>query len=155
MNNTAPNKTRKNPFAPLHSPCLTAFLICLLFAVSCPGLAANNNYLHALEAEADNSSNKTTNTPAAGNNYLDALSAEAASSSSIVTTDQHDDAYYQALEKMAALIKDQKPSTYKFYEKLSPDDQSRVFDDYRADDSTPDQRLSHVQKRVVDLYFKK
>lgn len=155
MNNTAPHKTRKHPFAPLHIPALYASLACLLFAVSCPGLAADNDYLRALEAEADNSHSKTDSTPAAGNNYLDALSAEAQSSSSIMTTDQHDDSYYQALEKMAALINDKKPSTYKFYEKLSPDDQARVFDDYRADTSPPDQRLSQVQKRVMDLYFKK
>ncbi|MDT8382887.1 MAG: hypothetical protein RRB22_00570 [Gammaproteobacteria bacterium] len=155
MNNAAPKKTCEHPLAQLHLSGLSAPLLCLLVTVSFPGFAADDDYLRSLEAESSNSGNKTTATPAVGSNYLDALSAEAASSSSIVTTDQHDDAYYQALEKMAALIKDKKPSTYKFYEKLSLEDQARIFDDYRAATSTPDQRLSHVQKRVMDLYFKK
>ena len=90
----------------------------------------------------------------AADDYLDALSEEAESSSK-VSASQHDDAYFKAKEKMEEFLKTKKPSTYKFYKKLTPKKQARVFEHYNADKSDTDTRLTHLKKQVMDAYFKK
>jgi len=131
---------------------LSAILIFPLTVIR-PSFAADDDYLRSLNDESNGLSNTTT-TSGKSNNYLDALSEEAESSSK-VSTSQHDDDYYKALKKMEEFLKTKKPSTYKFYKKLTPKKQTRVFEHYSADKSDPDARLTHLKKQVMDAYFKK
>lgn len=138
----------------LHVTTFTPILLFLL-AASSSSLAADDDYLRSLEAESNNSRNTTTNTSKPGNNYLDALSAEAESSASISTNTQRDDTYNKQLKKMERLLKTNKPSTYKFYKKLSKEKKIRIFEHYAVDKSDADTRLSHLKKQVMDAYFNK
>lgn len=129
-------------------------MICLLF-ISRPGFAADDAYLRSLEAESNNSRTATSNSSGSVNNYLDALSEEAEASAKISAGSQHDDDYFRDMEKMESLLRSKKPSTYTFYKKLSPKNQARVFEYYAADKSGSSDRLTHLQKQILDAYFKK
>lgn len=92
---------------------------------------------------------------AADDGYLDALSEEAESSAHVRGAEKHDEAYYDNQKKMVEMLKLERPSTYKFYTKLTPKNKTRVFEKYMTDDSDLDNRLSHLQKHIMDMYFKK
>ena len=154
MKNTALKKTRINRTTPLHPATSGAVLIFLLAAIN-PSFAADDDYLRSLESESNNSRSATTNPSGTGNNYLDALSDEAESSSKVSTGAQHDEAYFREMKNMEELLKNKKPSTYKFYKKLNPKKQARIFEHYMADNSDSDTRLSHLKKQVMDTYFKR
>jgi len=125
---------------------------CLL-AISSASYAADDDYLRSLEAESNNSS--TSVSSGSGNNYLDALSAEADASAKVSSGKQNDPDYDKNLKKMESLLKSKKPSTYKFYIKLSKNKKGLIFEQYSADKSDPDNRLSRLKKHVMDVYFKK
>ena len=132
---------------------LAAILIFPLTVIS-PSFAADDDYLRSLNDESNGISNTTTPS-GKSSNYLDALSEEAEASSKVSTGTQHDDAYLKAKEKMEELLQNKKPSTYKFYKKLTPKKKARVFEHYNADKSDTDTRLTHLKKQVMDAYFKK
>ena len=145
------NKSRTNRSTFLHNAALLTALGCLL-VISSSSFAADDDYLRSLEAE---SNNAATSPSEPSNNYLDALSAEAESSSNVSTSTQHDETYNKQLEEMELFLKNNKPSTYKFYKKLSKKNKARVFEHYAEDKSEPETRLSHLKKQVMDAYFKK
>jgi hypothetical protein len=154
LNNKAKKNIRKNDCTGLHFAGFIATMICLL-AISKPSLAADDDYLRSLENESTNSRTSTTNTSGSSSNYLDALSAEAEASAKVATGDQHDEAYYKKMKKMEAVLEEKKPSTFKFYKKLTPKKQALVYDHYAADESDSGDRLSHLQKKIMDIYFKR
>lgn len=86
-------------------------------------------------------------------NYLDALAVEAESTANVVTSNELDPAEQKQFKKMESLLETERPSTYKFYSKLYPKNKERVFRIYVNDKSGPSDRLSHLQKQVMDLYF--
>ena len=85
--------------------------------------------------------------------YLRALEAE--SHSEVRSSNEHDDAYYENQKKMVELLKTERPTTYKFYTKLTPRNKAKVFQQYSADDADMEGRLSHLQKHIMDLYLSK
>lgn len=146
-------QTKNLWFPRLTTPLLT--LLCLstfsLIAAS-PIFAADDAYLSALEGESGSSSASSKS----GDSYLDALSDEAESSSKVQSGEKHDEAYYENQKKMVETLRLERPATYKFYTKLTPKDKARVFEKYSTDEAeTDDDRLSHLQKFIMDLYFKK
>lgn len=152
MNNFTQNKAQTNRAYFIRIPALLTIFGCLL-AISSSSFAADDDYLRLLEAESNTSRN--TASSGSGDNYLDALSAEADASAMVSSGKQHDADYDINLKKMESLLKSKKPSTYKFYKKLSKKKQALVFEQYTADKSDPDNRLSRLKKHVMDVYFKK
>ena len=135
-------------------------LTALLFALFCltaasQTFAADNDYLRALEGESAGNRSSSTTSSKSGNSYLDALSDEADSSAQVHSGETHDESYYKNQQKMVETLRLEKPSTYKFYTKLTPKNKIQVFEKYSADSSDTDSRLSHLQKIIMDLYFKK
>ena len=151
------NKQQTTNFSFFHIALIATILLFLLTTGS-SSFAADDDYLRSLEAEStDQSSTTSTSKPGnkSGNNYLDSLSAEAESSANVSTNAQHGDDFNKQLKKMEQFLKHSKPSTYKFYKKLSKKKQERIFEKYAADKSDPDSQLSHLKKQVMDAYFKK
>lgn len=141
--------------------CLTAQLLTLsclitfsLITVS-PVFAADDAYLRALEGESGGNRSSSTGSSKSGDSYLDALSDEAESSAHVHSGEEHDEAYYENQKKMVETLRLERPSTYKFYTKLTPKNQVRVFEKYSLDDADTNERLSHLQNHIMDLYFKK
>lgn len=85
--------------------------------------------------------------------YLDELSKEAESTANVSTNTQLDDKQKKEFEEMEALLETERPSTYKFYIKLYPKNKQHVFQTYASDPSDQDDRMTHLQKKVMDLYF--
>ena len=141
------------PYLFPHITALLPTVLCLI-TVS-PAFAADDTYLRALEGESGNNRSSSTASSKSESSYLDALSDEAESSAHVQINDQHDEAYYNNQKKMVEMLKLERPSTYKFYTKLTPKNKTRVFEKYIADDTGTDDRLSHLQKNIMDLYFKK
>jgi hypothetical protein len=125
-------------------------MICLV-AISNPAFAADDSYLRSLAAEASSETHSAAKDRDSGNSYLDELSIEAEASAS--TGAGKNPAANKAVMKMEQLLRSKTPTTYKFYTKLSPNDKAQVFKHYDSDPS--DRRLSHIQKNIMDLYFKR
>ena len=152
MKNFTQDKAQTNRITFYRAPALLTILGCLL-AICSASYAADDDYLRSLEAESNNSSDSVSSGP--GDNYLDALSAEAASSAKVSTGAPHGEDYNKNLKKMETLLQSKKPSTFKFYKKLSKKNQALIFEHYTADKSDPDNRLSRLKKDVMDIYFNK
>jgi hypothetical protein len=141
------------------------YLTTPLLALSClitfsiitigPTYAAEDAYLRALKDESGGNSSSSTTSSKSGDSYLDTLSDEAESSAQVHSGEQHDETYYENQKKMVEMLRLERPSTYKFYTKLTPKNQVRVFEKYNADESDTGDRLSHMQKHIMDIYFKK
>ncbi|WP_455212210.1 hypothetical protein [Kaarinaea lacus] len=95
-----------------------------------PAMAADDDYLKALESEADDTGSLTTKQT---NN------SQAASSNS---------GNNKAKENFEKLLEFELPSTYKFYKKLNPNDQSKVVRLYGKE-----KKMSSASKLIFDLYF--
>ncbi len=132
----------------------TLLLAFSLITVS-TAFAADDAYLSALEGESGGNHSSSTTSSKSGDSYLDALSDEAESSANVHTGEQHDDAYYENQKKMVEMLRIERPSTYKFYTKLTPKNKARVFEKYNTDDADTGDRLSHLQNHIMDIYFKK
>jgi hypothetical protein len=130
--------------------CLITFSI---ITVS-PAFAAEDAYLRALKDESGGNPSSSTTTSVSEDSYLDALSDEAEATSHVHNGEQHDETYYKNQEKMVEMLRLERPSTYKFYTKLTPKKQTQVIEKYSADESDTGNRLSHLQKHIMDLYFK-
>ena len=87
------------------------------------------------------------------NDYLDALSSEAESTASIKKNSQLDSTEKEQIQKMESLLQAEKPSTYKYYVKLDRRKKVRAFKSFEEDQSVSEERLHHLQKKVMDLYF--
>jgi len=87
------------------------------------------------------------------NDYLQELASEAEATASVSKRSQLTDSEKKILREMEALLKNEKPSTYKYYVKLNKENKERAFDMFSKDQSDSDTRLSHLQKKVMDLYF--
>jgi hypothetical protein len=106
-----------------------ALIVSVLFAGS-PAIAAEDDYLKALESEADDtgtlitkpSNNPQTGTAGAENNKVK--------------------------ENFEKHLEFELPSTYKFYTKLNPNDQNKVVRHYIEEN-----KMSAASKLIFDLYF--
>lgn len=91
--------------------------------------------------------------PSLAGDYLSELANEAEATANVVTSSQLDSAEQQKFKKMEALLETERPSTYTFYKKLYPKNKERVFKYFENDESSQNDRLSHLQKQVMDVYF--
>ncbi len=112
-----------------HKRIFCALMMWAWFAVL-PAMAADDDYLKALESEADDTGSLTTKQT---NN------SQAASSNS---------GNNKAKENFEKLLEFELPSTYKFYKKLNPNDQSKVVRLYGKE-----KKMSSASKLIFDLYF--
>lgn len=87
------------------------------------------------------------------NDYLDELAMEAESTANVSTSHQLSSAEQEQLKEMEDMLAAELPTTYGFYEKLYPKNKEKAFKHYAHDKSDATQRLSHLQKKVMDLYF--
>lgn len=103
-----------------------AVLLWGMLAISTQGvvLAADDGYLKALEAEAENSAHVQEKKP------------EAKKPKSLQ-------------EEFEEQLKAERPNTFNFYEKLTPEDKATVLATYKES-----HRLSPAARKVLDLYFK-
>ena len=111
-------------------------IIWALFA-GCPAAAVDDDYLKALESEADDTgsmakkplnSSPTTANPAGANSGVNNNEKE-------------------SFEK---LLEFELPSTYKFYTKLNAQDQAKVITHYNQE-----KKMSAASKIIFDLYFQR
>lgn len=91
--------------------------------------------------------------PLLAENYLDELAVEAEATASVSKQSKLGPSDKQQMQKMESLLKEQKPSTYKYYVKLTKKNKVRAFENFSNDQSDRKSRLSHLQKKVMDLYF--
>ncbi len=87
------------------------------------------------------------------NDYLDELASEAQSTAVVNQKSQLSSTEKKQLRKMEDLLRTEKPSTYKYYAKLDKKKKQRAFKAYADDQSGSEERLHHLQKKVMDLYF--
>ena len=123
------NSLIPTPIATILNRMFCALLIWLLFT-GLPAIAAEDDYLRALESEADNTSSLTKKQ---SNNPTAAKSSAAKSNGK---------------ENFEKLLEFELPSTYKFYTKLNPDDQIKVIKRYDQE-----KKMSAASKLIFDLYF--
>ena len=100
----------------------------VVFAVA-PAIAVDDDYLKALESEADDTGSLTTNpvnNPNPGNSNSNS----------------------KAKENFEKLLEFELPSTYKFYTKLNANDQNKVVNHY-----SKEKKMSAASKLIFDLYF--
>jgi len=108
-------------------------LVWLTLAIGVQGNvpAADNAYLKALEAEAENSAHVQEKKAAAA-----AAAAAQAKPKSLQ-------------EEFEEQLKVERPNTFNFYEKLSPEDKATVLMTYKES-----HKLPPAARKVLDLYFK-
>lgn len=124
----------------------------LAIAIS-PVFAAGSDDVRSLAPVSDMSGIILAKATQSDNSYLDALSEEADSTASVSPKPEQGGKYRENLAKMETLIRDKRSSTYGFYKKLTPENKTRIFELYAADDSGTEARLTHIQKQVLDLYL--
>ena len=86
-------------------------------------------------------------------NYLDELAVEAEATASVAKKSQLSPDDRNELKMMEALLEDKKPSTYKFYVKLNKKNKVHAYEEWSTDTSADKDRIHHLQKKVLDLYF--
>lgn len=85
--------------------------------------------------------------------YLDELAVEAEATAAVSKTNQLSPEERKQFQEMEALLKTEKPSTFKYYVKLRTSNKERAFETFANDTSRQEDRLHHLQKKVMDLYF--
>ena len=85
------------------------------------------------------------------NDYLDELASEAKSTASVNKKSQLSPTEKKRFEEMEALLKAEKPSTYKYYVKLDKKKKERAFKAYAKDQSDSEERLHHLQRVILSL----
>ena len=85
--------------------------------------------------------------------YLDELAVEAEATAAVSKTNQLSPEERKQFKEMEALLKTEKPSTFKYYVKLRTSNKERAFETFANDTSRQEDRLHHLQKKVMDLYF--
>jgi len=103
-----------------------AFVLFIMLALSAPAtvLAADEDYLEQLAAEAENTYTQTKNTK---------------------TWDAAKQKQFKQMERMLA---NDRPTTYKFYKKLSNEKKEKVFNIHVSKN-----KLSITSKTIMDLYL--
>ena len=91
--------------------------------------------------------------PSLANDYLDELASEAQSTASINKSSQLSSTEKEQKKEMEDLLKSEKPSTFKYYVRLDKKKKERAYKAYADDQSDTKERLHHLQKKVMDLYF--
>ena len=86
-------------------------------------------------------------------NYLDELAIEAEATASVSKKSQLSADDKDELKKMEAILADKKPSAYKFYVKLNKKNKEYAYEQWAADTSADKDRIHHLRKKVMDLYF--
>ena len=137
--------TRKN-----FIPTLTGLLFSLTTATS---FAADDAYLNALKAEANGRS--APQKVAVNEQYLDALSAEAEAGAKIGNGNGNMGASNEVRHEMETLLKEEKPTSFKYYKKLSSKDKAKVAASYSKDTGDKKAKLDHLRHQILDLYFKR
>ncbi|MCF6258957.1 MAG: hypothetical protein L3J98_02155 [Gammaproteobacteria bacterium] len=91
---------------------------------------------------------------AIGDDYLDALSTEAEASAHVPANagTAGPSKEQLALEK---LLEKEKPTTFKYYNKLNRWDKATVVELYRTDNADTPAKFDHLRKKILDLYFKR
>ena len=107
-------------------------LIVWVLSIGLPATAADDDYLKALESEADDTGSLTTDST--GDPQSGATSNNGANNKDKENFEQH--------------LEFELPSTYKFYKKLNPNDQNKVVKHY-----SKDKKMSAASKLIFDLYF--
>lgn len=97
-----------------------------------PTMAVDDDYLKALESEADNTGAMSTKQNAKPGNKAN---------SGVKTS---------AKKNFEQLLEFELPSTFKFYTKLNAEDQAKVLKRYNKD-----KKLSAASKIIFDLYFER
>jgi hypothetical protein len=126
-----------------------AGLLCVL--ANQPVFAVDDAYLRALANEANTGAQPTK--VAANSDYLDALSAEAEASAHVATDTA--DAHAKDRLEMEALLKKEKPTSFKYYKKLDADEKAKLAEAFRTDPADKEIKLGHLRKKILDLYFKR
>lgn len=86
-------------------------------------------------------------------NYLDELAIEAEATASVSKKSLLSPNERNELKKMEEILADKKPSAYRFYEKLNKKNKEYAYEAWAADTSTEKDRVNHLRKKVMDLYF--
>ena len=113
----------------LYAVPILAITLWVLFT-GLPAIAADDDYLKALESEADDTGSlntKPTNNPTP------------AKSGGVKNNDR---------ENFEKLLEFELPSTYKFYTKLNAENQAKVIKRYNRE-----KKMSAASKMIFDLYF--
>lgn len=118
-------------FSPTSKKRVFYALMVLVWFAAQSAIAAEDDYLKALESEADNTGSLITKKQ---------TTVSPAVNSSRVTS--------AAKENFEKLLEFELPSTYKFYTKLNPKDQIKVVTRYDQE-----KKLSAASKLIFDLYF--
>jgi hypothetical protein len=93
---------------------------------------------------------------AASDAYLDALSSEAEDSAHVSSSQQKaGPSENERLVKLEAFLLKEKPTTFKYYEKLSSTDKVTVLVLYESSHADKKETLAELRKKVLDLYFKR
>lgn len=113
---------------PISRRIAASLLVCLSLGLGLQGSApaADDTYLKALEAEAENSAHVKDKKPAAAQSQTKSLQDE-----------------------FEGQLKAERPNTFNFYEKLSPEDKATVLMTYKES-----RKLPPAARKVLDLYFK-
>ena len=93
---------------------------------------------------------------AASDAYLDALSSEAENSAHVSSsTKKGGPSENERLVKLEEFLLKEKPTTFKYYEKLSSTDKVKVLVIYESRGADKKETLAVLRKKVLDLYFKR
>ena len=106
---------------------LLIFIGCIL---ATSALAADDDYLKALEIEAEKSAEVNTN--------------KSKSNNPAISIDQ------KKFKKFESELKSRRPATYKYYRQLNAEEKSVIFSIYQED-----HKFTRASKVVFDIYFDK
>jgi hypothetical protein len=111
---------------------ILTFLLFVESIFSTSALAADDDYLKALEIEAEKSASVNTNQSKPNKNSFDIL------------IDQ------KKFKKFESELRSRRPATYKYYRQLNAEEKSVIFSIYQED-----QKFTRASKVVFDIYFDK
>lgn len=88
--------------------------------------------------------------------YLDELSSEAEDSAHVSPSKQKSvGSENSRLIKLEEFLLKEKPTTFKYYEKLAPTDKVKVLVVYESSSANKKETLAILRKKILDLYFKR
>ena len=104
---------------------LQQLLLVFLVSLSTSAWALDDNYLNALEVEAEDTSHTKVPAEGGGNSVDSGLK-----------------------EEFENMLEARKPATYKFYKKLNADNKAKIVKFHQKE-----QKISVTSKKIFDLYF--
>ena len=111
---------------------ILTLLLCVGFMLATSAFAADDDYLKALEIEAEKSAEVSNNKTKSNKNNFDLL------------VDQ------KKFKKFESELKSRRPATYKYYRQLNAEEKSVIFSIYQED-----HKFTRASKVVFDIYFDK